>query len=476
MSCKMPFMRNTLPFVTALFFCAVSALADTGLTRGPYLQQGAPTEMTIVWRTHHPCNPAVRFGPVAGAADRRVDGEAVVVRVAPDSHESSNLPRLHSAPPGTFQYEARLTGLHPDTRYYYEVLDGSQILVSGPDYYFETSPRKGDAAPTGIWVLGDSGTGSPYAASVYKSMREYTSATSFAVDVMLHLGDMAYVSGLDHEFQRRFFDMYQPTLRNTVCWPTMGNHEGHTSNGKTGIGPYFDAYVVPKHGESGGVPSGTESYYSFDYGRIHFVVLNSYDMDRRPHKPMARWLKRDLAAVKDADWIVAFCHHPPYTMGTHNSDVEVEHREIREHIMPILEEGGVDLVLGGHSHIYERSMLLDGAYASPTRAEGVVLDDGDGSPNGDGPYRKSAGIHGREGVIAIVAGNGGASVGRMGTMPVMRKSIVELGSNLLEFNGDTMEGAMLGTNGIILDTYSIVKQGKVTPVHIGHPWQPIGTK
>jgi hypothetical protein len=475
--CRFPqdasLMRNTLLIWTVVCFCTTSAWADTELTRGPYLQQGAPTEMTLIWRTHRPSNPAVRFGPVAGEAGQRVDGEAVVIRVSPDSKEPTDLPRLHSAPPGTYQYEARLTGLEPDTRYYYEVLDGSQVLISGPEYYFETSPQKGYAAPTGIWVVGDSGTGGAEAASVYKSMREYTALKSYAVDLMLHLGDMAYGSGQDHEFQRNFFDLYQPTLRNTVCWPTMGNHEGRTSNGETGIGPYFDAYVVPMHGESGGIPSGTESYYSFDYGRIHFIVLNSYDMDRRPDKPMAQWLKRDLAALKDTDWIVAFCHHPPYTMGTHNSDTEREHREIREHIMPILEEGGVDLVLGGHSHIYERSMLIDGAYATPTRAEGVVLDDGDGSPDGDGPYRKSAGINGREGVVAIVAGNGGASIRQKGTMPVMKKSIVKFGSNLLSFNGDTMDGAMLGTKGDLLDTFRIVKKGKVTPLHIGHPWQPL---
>src|SRR5688572_22310185 len=60
--------------------------------------------------------------------------------------------------------------------------------------------------------------------------------------------------------------------------------------------------------------------------------------------------------------------------------------------MPILEEAGVDLTLTGHSHIYERSMLIDGAYSTPTTARGVVLDDGDGNPAGDGAYLKGAGL------------------------------------------------------------------------------------
>jgi hypothetical protein len=67
------------------------------------------------------------------------------------------------------------------------------------------------------------------------------------------MGDMAYTDGKDNEFQRGFFNAYETTLRHTVCWPTMGNHEGHTSRGKDGVGPYYDAYVVPTRGEAGGL-------------------------------------------------------------------------------------------------------------------------------------------------------------------------------------------------------------------------------
>ena len=100
---------------------------------------------------------------------------------------------------------------------------------------------------------------------------------------------------------------------------------------------------------------------------------------------MAQWLKADLEKTK-AEWLIAYFHHPPYTKGSHDSDKEEQLIEMREHIMPILESGGVDIVFTGHSHIYERSMLIDGAYATPTVSEGVILDDGDGNPNGDGPY------------------------------------------------------------------------------------------
>ena len=120
-----------------------------------------------------------------------------------------------------------------------------------------------------------------------------------------------------------------------------------TSKGTNGTGPYYDAYVLPARGEAGGLASGTEAYYSFDFGRAHFVCLDSHDLDRRPTGLMARWLKMDLERTRQ-DWIIAYFHHPPYTKGTHDSDREKQLIEMRTLIMPILETGGVDLVLTGH--------------------------------------------------------------------------------------------------------------------------------
>jgi hypothetical protein len=251
----------------------------------------------------------------------------------------------------------------------------------------------------------------------------------------------------------------------------MGNHEGATSKGNTGIGPYYDAYVVPARGESGGVPSGTEAYYSFDYARVHFICLDSHDLDRKPTGAMAQWLRLDLERTK-ADWIIAFFHHPPYSKGSHDSDREKQLVEMRTHIMPILDSGGADVVLTGHSHIYERSMLMDGAYATPTIAENVILDDGDGDPNGDGPYQKSSGIHPNQGGIQVVAGHGGTRVSRKGTMPVMRKIIVEHGSVIVDIDGDTLTGTMLNKFCEVRDTFSLVKRGRITPRRILNPWQP----
>lgn len=477
-----------IPSVALL--AAWPALAAGELHRAPYLQQASPDGVVVVWRTLGAITPVLRYGDAPDALAHTVAGEAITLRVAADVNAPEDVPRLYQEPaedaakrrpddhdpstaPNTHQYEAPVRGLEPNTKQYYAVYDGERLLAGGDaDHYFVTHPPVGSAADMRIWVVGDSGTGGTDQALVHDAMRGFIAETKRPLDHYIHVGDMAYGDGTDWEFHHHFFAPYQATLRNTVCWPTMGNHEGNTSRGITGEGPYYDAYVVPTAGEVGGAPSGTEAYYSFDIADVHFICLDSHDLDRKPDGAMAQWLRADLEQAK-AKWMIAFWHHPPYSKGSHDSDIEGPLIEMREHIMPILESAGVDVTLTGHSHIYERSMLMDGAYATPTVAEGVILDDGDGNPEGDGAYRKSAGLNPNEGAVNVVAGHGGASLGRRGTMPVMREIILEHGSVILDIQGDTLTGIMLDKFGARQDLFSIVKQGQVTPVRVENPWQPV---
>ena len=471
-------------FAAAFLHLPLVARSEPTLARGPYLQFATPQSVHVVWRTEGPTLPVVRYGKKLDALTERsaevvtraslgAEGAQIPAKwVALRTKENLSLPKLHSAPVGTFQYEARLAGLEPNTRYYYVVLDGEHPL-NRPDasYSFVTPPPVGTIKPIRFWALGDSGTGRKPQADVHSAMIATVEREGRPLDFWLHLGDMAYGTGRDVEFQSRFFESYAPTLRSSVCWPTMGNHEGSISRGTTGIGPYYDAYVVPTRGEAGGLASGTEAFYAFDFGNIHFVCLDSHDLERKPTGAMAKWLKADLEKTK-ADWVIAFWHHPPYTKGSHDSDKEKDLTEMREYIMPLVDSGGVDLVLTGHSHIYERSMLIDGAYATPTVSENVVLDDGDGDPAGDGPYRKSQGIHPHEGTVQIVAGHGGANISRRGTIPFMRRTMTEYGSVLIDVYGDTLTATMINHNGSTRDAFSLVKRGKVELSRIALPWQP----
>jgi len=455
-------------------------------SRSPYIQFGSPSLMHVVWRTEGPIDAVVRYGTDPGNLSDRAKSGSITTRASlgtngqpmlakwKELRTTANLalPKLHSAPVGTFQYEARIHDLKPETTYYYAVYDGDKRLTpQDTSYRFTTHPPAGQVRRTRFWVLGDSGTGREPQLAVHEAMIKFTAQEKHPIDFWLHVGDMAYGVGRDTEFQTRFFETYEPTLRNKVCWPTMGNHEGATSNGKTGVGPYYDAYVVPTRAEVGGLGSGTEAYYSFDYSNIRFICLNSHDLDRKPDGPMAKWLKADLEKAK-TDWIVAFFHHPPYTKGSHDSDKEKDLIEMRRYIMPILEAGGTDIVLTGHSHTYERSMLMDGAYGTnATVAENVILDDGDGDPAGDGAYRKSAGIHAHEGTVQVVTGNGGQVLSRVGTMPIMRKVLLQHGSVIFDVNGDTLVARHVNRNAAETDLFSIVKRGKVSQAKIALPWQ-----
>lgn len=463
----------SLAILTACAPPAQSAV-EGKITRGPYLQAASPESIHLVWRIRQNTEPVVRYGLAPDKLDQKTAKEATLIRrTAAEGASTGGARPLSAAPAETRQCETKITGLKPDTLYYYAIYDGeTRLTPADGTHSFRTLPVPGTDRPLLMWVVGDSGTGNKVQAKVHTVMREWLAKEKRTLDLYLHVGDMAYGSGMDSEFQGYFFQPYDATLRNTVCWPAFGNHEGRSSKGATGIGPYYDAYITPTGGESGGVPSGTEAYYSFDVGRVHFISLNSYDASRKPDGVMAQWLKADLEKTK-ADWIIAFFHHPPYTKGTHDSDDpkhDMELIEMRENIMPILEGGGVDLVLAGHSHIYERSMLIDGAYATPTVADNVVLDDGDGSPTGDGPYKKSAGLKPHEGTIAMVAGNGGTTLGRKKSpSPVMRTTLLEFGSVLLDVKGDTLTSHMLNSNGVIRDTFQLIKRGEVTVKRVANP-------
>ncbi len=456
--------------LVVLFFVFSLLSAAAEFSRAPYVQFATHDSMRLIWRTESGMNPIVKVGLKADELTEVVPASQILNRLHPS--KKGDAPLFKDASKDTQQFEATITGLKPQTTYYYAIFDGEERLTAEDDsYHFVTHPVPGSDATTYFWVVGDSGTGGKAQAQVHDAMISYLEGNGRKLDLYLHVGDMAYGSGTNKEFSDRFFDMYEPTLRNTVCWPSMGNHEGRTSKGIDGTGPYYDAYMCPTEGEAGGLPSGTEAYYSFDHGKVHFICLDSHDLDRRPTGAMAQWLKADLEKTK-AEFLVAFFHHPPYTKGSHDSDKETQLIEMRQHIMPILESGGVDIVFTGHSHIYERSMLINGAYDTPTTAEGVVFDDGDGNPAGDGAYRKSEGLQPNNGVVQIVTGHGGTGVRRKGIIPFMKRIVVENGSCLISIAGDTLSAEMISLNGVVRDTFAITKKGTVTHTAILNPKKP----
>src|SRR5438552_15844252 len=104
------------------------------------------------------------------------------------------------------------------------------------------------------------------------------------------LGDNAYDSGQDSEYQAAVFDVYPMVLKNTFLWPTIGNHDSAFSYTATNF-PYLNIFSLPINGEAGGVPSGTEKYYSFDYGKVHFICLDLMTSKTSTNCPMMTLVK-----------------------------------------------------------------------------------------------------------------------------------------------------------------------------------------
>jgi hypothetical protein len=395
------------------------------VNRGPYLQQKTPSSTVVAWRTMVATTGRVRYGPSPGNLTSFVDSAVT-----------------------TLKHEVTLTGFTPGQTVYYSVGTQTDPLVGDDsDHVFSTSPVVGSTDPFRIWVLGDSGEADANAEAVRDAYTTWTGATP--TDVWLMLGDNAYDDGTASQYQAAVFDRYPELLRTTAVWPARGNHD-------KSLFTFWDLFAIPKNGEAGGVPSLIESYYSFDYGNVHFVCLDSEGSSTATNGPMYQWLAADLAAT-DQDWIIAFWHHPPYTKGSHDSDTESDPIKMRNDIVPLLEDHGVDLVLCGHSHSYERSMLIDGHYGlSTTFGPEHQRDAGDGDPAGDGVYDKASLPH--QGTVYAVPGSG-SKITNEGplTHPIMTYDDHMLGSLVIDVAGDVLTGTFVTELGTVDDTFTLVR-------------------
>jgi Calcineurin-like phosphoesterase len=397
------------------------------IIRGPYLQVGTPTSVVIRWRTDIATNTVAWIS-------------------------NSGSTSLFSLATAVTEHEIRVTGLAPSTTYMYAIGYGTNKIAGGDtNHVFSTSPVPGSRGPVRIWVLGDSGTKNQNARDVRDAF--YSWSTNRQPDLWLMLGDNAYNDGTDLEFQAAVFDMYPATLRRSVLWTTLGNHDGHSADSATESGPYYNIFTLPRNGEAGGMASGTEAYYSFDYANIHFICLESYETDRSTNGAMFSWLSSDIASSTQ-EWMIAFWHHPPYTKGSHDSDTEIELKEMRTNYLPKLEAAGVDLVLCGHSHSYERTYLLNHHYgASTTFNGGMKVNGGSGREDGDGVYDKTL----TNGSVYAVPGSSGQISGGALNHPAMYVSLNELGSMVLDIEGAELNAYFIGNTPVVKDYFTIRK-------------------
>ncbi len=427
-----------------LVFVTSSTVAQTNLLYGPYLQSASPNSAFVCWRTNTVTNSKVNFGTIKTNLNQSVSYFANIT-----------------------QHQIQLTALIPNTKYYYTVGTTAQKIL--PDtFYFYTAPVTGSKQKIKVLAMGDCGTAQPEQTMVRDAVKYFLNQNY--INCLLLLGDNAYNSGLDNEFTANFFTPYQNQFifPYSCIYPTLGNHDyANSFVAQTNHNiAYHSIFVTPQNGELGGVPSNNNAFYSYNYANIHFISLDSYGIESGNRfydtlGPQYVWLKQDLIANTQL-WTIVYFHHPPYTMGSHNSDSEGELVYTRQKVAPLLDRYGVDLVLTGHSHNYERSWMLNGHYGmEATFNKNLHTIDSssgeyDGSQNSCAYFKKTRG----KGTVYAVAGAAGVSKGGQASFPHNAMYFSEQnksGAFYFEVYDNRLDTKYIGGDSIVHDKFTIFK-------------------
>ena len=301
--------------------------AQFTFVRQPYLQQVRGSTAWVVWALREQGQAEVRYW--ANNDPPQVVTATVRVFKAASTGMAFDY----------WQYEAQVGNLFPGTVYNYDIFVNGQDATPGVVDRLTSEPSiKTQAINFVAW--GDSGTLLPAQFQIANLI------ANESFDLALHAGDIAYEDGTYQQFHDTFFNIYKNWMRSRPVYPSIGNHDDRTSSAL----PYRELFVLPENGANATFPDHKERYYSFNYGPIHFVVLDSElaFLDPARRQAQVNWLIDDLANVTQP-WRIVLFHRPPYSSGFHGSDAQLQ-----QAFGPIFEQRGIQLVINGHEHNYER--------------------------------------------------------------------------------------------------------------------------
>lgn len=387
----------------AAFLLAVDMGWAVSITRGPYLQLQTPESIHVVWLTDVACVGEVEWGPTSAYGHVNSSGSSAT------------------------RHEIAITGLAPDTLYHYRVRAAGTPLSA--DTTLRTAPPA-DSSSISFSFVGDSCSAPGNAAATYNAMLAH-SPNGFCVT----LGDLAGrgEDNLTDYWQSHFFAPAAPFVKQVSMYPCIGNHELYDETS-------FPDFVYPvKYLDNWSLPtdnSGTEFYYSFDKGPVHFVSVDNWWSSYSPGSSQYNWLAGDLAAT-DRTWKIVFAHNGPYVSQSNKSDGSLT---VRSNLVPLLEQRGVDLFLHGHYHEYQRNHV--------------------------------------NGVTYVLQGTGGQSLGGKSDDSqsyVQAYAAGEYCFTRLDIQGNRMLGQCLRTSdGVVLDGWQLDKPPISMPWHDNFP--PSGTE
>ncbi|MFI6151175.1 purple acid phosphatase family protein [Kitasatospora sp. NPDC051170] len=383
---------------------------------GLHLQFGtdASTEMTVSWITPVSVRrPHVRLGAPDGGLGRIVEAETRTYRDDLDKVE-------------VYVHHARLTGLRPGATYLYSAGHDGANHETGS---FTTAPR--GRMPFTFTSFGDQGApnlrrlvvfpdGMPSPLGKYPVYMSSQVGTPHAADIVAAVervgplfnlvnGDLCYASYSGRHGQSRtatWADWFINNSRSTRLRPWMpcaGNHENELGNGPIGALGYQTYFTLP--GSTADRDEETRGmWYAFTVGSVRFISLANDDETIQMSSEryirgysggaQRRWLERELRAARGdrgIDWIVVCMHHPMISTSMHGAGSDLG---LREAWGPLFDSYGVDLVVCGHEHYYERSHPVRGTLPNDTRTP---------VPTGTDPNLADTG----RGTVHMVIGAGG---------------------------------------------------------------------
>jgi hypothetical protein len=328
--------------VTAARLCAAALIAISAYAQNhTYIGQITATSVLIAWGSTSGSGGSNSIG-----RDSASMGHARV--------------RLGTQTLETDKNWMEFTGLQPDTSYPYEVQVNNQKIGDGA---VRTYPEK--ATRLAFFVIGDMGTGDANQRGIAGAMRQELlkrAQSDNPIRFVLTMGDNIYAStnlgyivqgsgDQDRDWEAKFFQPYGDILRQVPFYPSLGNHDGNSSENRNDLSAYLDNFFFP-----GNVPA---RWYRFSFGGLaDFFALDSTENSTGKHpEPIfspggeeSNWLIKVMGESK-APWKIPYFHHPPFNAGPgHGASSKV-----LSHWVDLFQKSGVKVVFTGHEHNFQFS-------------------------------------------------------------------------------------------------------------------------
>lgn len=285
-------------------------------------------------------------GANQGAAKKASDGTGAVLTQA--ATECS----FKEAETDYLQYQVQLQGLQPNSIYEYRIVTAKS---KGAWHSLKTNNELGFTA----LIFPDSQS-SDY--SGWQQLARGAQQRHEESALYINMGDLVD-NGQDGSQWRAWLGSVEPFSADTAFAPVIGNHEAYSLDWKmTPPKAYINLFAVPENG----LPEYKRQFYSFDYGPVHFTVLDTNFHEAQGWQPQLltdelRWLEQDLANSK-ARWKIVLQHRDIFMYAFSKESGRPERAtfflDFSRQLMPLYEKYGVDAVLSAHLHTYRRRMPL----------------------------------------------------------------------------------------------------------------------